>query len=183
MLSACRMAGWDIKTYLHPEHPLQMANQRTVLRFAGSKDERVPIGIDGCGVPTFYLSVREMAVMYARLAGDFKEDSKLHDSTVRISHAMRAHPRLVSGTNQFTAVLGKHVGGRAFSKGGAEGVIGIGIPELNMGMAVKSSDGNSRALAVVVCRVMAELLPDLDWDAICADVNPPIKKRAASPSA
>ena len=175
MLSACRAAGWDTKTYLNPDHPLQQANQKTVLRFAGLEDEKIPIGTDGCGVPTFYLPIREMAVMYARLANEAKDDATLHEPAARISHALRAHPRMVSGTDQFTAVFGKHVGLRAFSKGGAEGVIGIGIPELGMGMAIKSSDGSSRGLAIVVCRILSELLPDLDWDAIRAAVNPPIK--------
>lgn len=175
MLSACVAAGWDTKTYLQTDHPLQQMNAKNVARFAGVEGEKIPTGTDGCGVPTFYLPIREMAVMYAQLASEAKNLEDLHQSSARVSHALRAYPRMVSGTDQFTAVFGKHVGFRAFSKGGAEGVIGVGIPELSMGLAIKSSDGSSRALAIVVCRVLAELLPDLNWDAIRAAVNPPIK--------
>ena len=64
-LFLCSRRGWDTEGYRLAEHPLQQellaARRRGVGRAAG----RPPI--DGCGVPTFALTLTEMAPMFAAL--------------------------------------------------------------------------------------------------------------------
>jgi L-asparaginase II len=80
----------------------------------------------------------------------------------------------VSATGHFTAELTRLSAGRIIVKGGAEGVLGIGVPELGLGMAIKVADGSSRPLPAIACRLLAEYLPALDWATIRRKIHPPI---------
>jgi L-asparaginase II len=173
MLSACRAAGWDPSNYLHADHPLQRANAATV-QTVGRIERTLETGVDGCGVPTFYATVEEIARMYAGLASEMKDNDRLHPLASRVSWAMRTHPERVSATGHFTAELTRLSAGRIIVKGGAEGVLGIGVPELGLGMAIKVADGSSRPLPAIACRLLAEYLPALDWATIRRKIHPPI---------
>ena len=47
--------------------PLQLMIGRTIAQFSGVPLEDIAVGVDGCGVPVFGVTVRAMALMYARL--------------------------------------------------------------------------------------------------------------------
>ncbi len=65
---------------------------------------------------------------------------------------MREHPYMVAGTGRFdTAVMG---GTDLVSKSGAEAVYGAGSPE-GWGLALKISDGGSRALRPAALTILA----------------------------
>ncbi len=49
MLATCVVNGWDVATYLDPEHPLQVALRAALERYAG--EPVPPTGVDGCGAP------------------------------------------------------------------------------------------------------------------------------------
>jgi L-asparaginase II len=177
--------GWPIEGYLNREHPLQRQNLSTMETFAGipaahgsarlRAAESIATGVDGCGVPTYYLSLRALAVAYAQLANPLNLPSDMVVAAQRVARAMCEHPFLVAGSGRFTVDLTRQSGGRILLKTGAEGLIAAAIPELGLGLAIKIADGSSRAHPVVVCRILAELLPDLDWTAILKSVNPPIE--------
>ena len=52
MLAACRANGWPLEGYRLPDHPLQR-------RIAGELEGVLATAIDGCGVPTFAMTLRE----------------------------------------------------------------------------------------------------------------------------
>jgi L-asparaginase II len=92
----------------------------------------------------------------------------------RVRQAMQEHARLVSWRGHLTDKLGQHLGTQLVSKGGAEGVFGIGLPEQRLGIAIKMLDGSARGIAAVACRLLAEFFPQADWSRIESDINPPI---------
>lgn len=175
MLAACRAKSWPIEGYLNREHPLQQQNLATMEAFARIPADSIPTGVDGCGVPTFYLPLNALATAYARLADSKLPPADFVSSVTRVAGAMREHPWLVAGRGRFTVELSERAAGRLLLKTGAEGLIAAAIPELGLGLAVKISDGSSRAHPVVVCRILAELVPDLDWSHILKSVNPPME--------
>src|SRR6267142_1614199 len=67
MLALALHLGAAIETYDQPNNPVQLAIARTIAQFSGVPLEDIAVGVDGCGVPVFCVTVKAMALMYARL--------------------------------------------------------------------------------------------------------------------
>jgi L-asparaginase II len=130
MLAAFRAHGWPQHPYRMPGHPLQ----QRVAQLVGSSRT----AIDGCGVPTFALTLREMADLFAR-------------TPRRIADAMRARPELVGGANADDTDLMRALPGW-IAKRGAEGLFCALSPD-GVGWAVKVEDGASRGLRPALARL------------------------------
>jgi len=153
--------GWSPEHYHHLEHPVQQRMLGEVVRWSGLAPEQIDIGVDGCGVPCFGLSLRDMAASFARLtaAADAGEPAS------RIVAAMTGHPFMVAGTGRVCTDVMTQTEGRAFLKLGAEGLYCGGLPGRQWGFAVKIGDGARRAVDVAVIRVL-ECLGALDEDQV-----------------
>ncbi|MGQ0534950.1 MAG: asparaginase [Methanobacteriota archaeon] len=151
MLCLSRRLGGDLATYLSPEHPVQKANLATIARHAGVARTKVPIGIDGCGVPVHALPLHKMARMFARLA------EGATPVLARVRDAMMKDPFLVGGTGRFDTALMPALPGRIVSKAGAEGLHCLGLPGRGLGLAVKVEDGNWRAVPPATCEILRHL--------------------------
>ncbi|HEV3476440.1 MAG TPA: asparaginase, partial [Rubrobacteraceae bacterium] len=91
---------------------------------------------------------------FARLATGEGLPDDLGSAAGRVQRAMREHPFMVAGTERFdTAVMG---GTAIVSKSGAEAVLGAGSPQ-RLGLALKISDGGTRALRPAALAILARL--------------------------
>lgn len=147
MLAACKAAGWPVKDYVRPEHPLQKRNLETVARFTGVSERKIAIGIDGCSAPTFAIPLERFAIAWEAFFSP-----RANDAGRAIREAMLAHPNLIGNT---CAKLIEAGHGQIVCKIGAEGVYGVALPEAGAGIAVKMLDGSSRPLVpllVAVCK-------------------------------
>lgn len=156
MLAVCVHAGWDPAGYRDAEGPLQKLVQRTVAKLCGIKPEEVRLAGDGCGVPVFALPLENLALGFARLAAggaeDFPED--LLEAVARVRGAMREYPGMVAGTGRFDTRLMEATD--LIAKSGAEGVFAAASPaEPGWGLALKISDGASRAVAPATLAALA----------------------------
>jgi L-asparaginase II len=114
---------------------------------AGGRPEEIPLGVDGCGVVTFALPLERMALAFSRLPElDGGDD---------VCAAMRAAPELVRGPRSPDTILMRGLGGW-IAKGGAEAVLCASGPG-GLGLALKVSDGASRAVGPGLAAVLAEL--------------------------
>ena len=136
MLAACVVNGWSRTGYLDPDHPLQLAIQGRLARLAGEPAQAV--GVDGCGAPTFALTLTGIARTYRHLAlaGPGSPERQVVD-------ALRAHPTWASGADRPDARLMAAVPGLV-AKDGAEGFCAAALPD-GRAVAVKVDDGNARA--------------------------------------
>jgi L-asparaginase II len=163
MLLACVAAGWPTRGYRDPAHPLQQAIRDAVEELAG---ERVgAVGVDGCGAPVYALSLSGLAAAFLRLVS--APDGMAPRS---VADAMRTHPELVSGTGADDALLMRGLPG-VLSKGGAEGVLAVGVPGVGA-VALKVDDGAMRARMPVLASALHRLAvsaPVLDRLAAHAD--------------
>ncbi len=141
MLAACAARGWPVAGYHRPAHPLQQANLDEVAAVTGENPE--PVGVDGCGVPTFGMTVSGLARGYARLACEPRYR--------RVLDAMHQYPALTAGTARPEAGLAAGLG--IVAKGGAAGCLGVAVPG-RLGLAVKADDGSLEACVVAAAEAL-----------------------------
>lgn len=150
MLALCKAMGWDYLDYLHVTHPLQQEILAEISHVTSFPQAKIGLGVDGCGAPVYALPLTSMAWGYARLA----EGSGVLGT---ISAIMRKNPWYVGGTGRFETHLMKVQGDRLVAKTGAEGIFCLGILPEGLGVAVKISDGNSRALPPVLVQLLRDM--------------------------
>jgi L-asparaginase II len=165
MLALALHVGAPTGSYDDWSNPVQQAIAKTVAQFSDVPIDKMAIGVDGCGVPVFGVSVRAMALMYARLAlppAGF--DAGTRDACRRIINAMIDFPEMVGGTkNRLDTELIKAGEGRLISKIGAEGVYTVSVlpcPKwlTGLGLALKIEDGDDhRARPPAVIEALRQL--------------------------
>lgn len=165
MLALARHLGAPIDTYNEAANPVQLAVARTVSLFSGVPEEDLSVGIDGCGVPVFGVTVKAMALAYARLVWPLKNyENVVRESCVRIVTAMTRHPELIGGTSdRLDTEIMRAAPGKIISKVGAEGVYTAGVLPCErwptgLGLALKIEDGDDhRARPTVVIEALRQL--------------------------
>lgn len=135
MLAACRAQGWPTRGYRLAGHPLQQ-------RLAAELGPTLGEAIDGCGVPTYALALRDSAALLLR-------------TLPRIADAMRARPELVGGLGADDTKLMRELPGW-IAKRGAEGLFCAASPD-GVGVALKVEDGNPRPLRPAMGAFLARL--------------------------
>jgi L-asparaginase II len=136
-LAVCRARGWQTKGYRLASHPLQRLLLAEVAAAAEVPESEVLSAVDGCGVPTFALTLERMADTFSRLAE--------WDGGDRVVAAMTAHPELIGYERGALDTDLMRLRPGWIAKGGAEGLICAATPE-GAGIALKVEDGNMRAL-------------------------------------
>ncbi len=174
MLALARVLGAPLTGYWEGDHPVQREIQRVLAAACDTDPAALTWGIDGCGVPTYLLSLRELALGFARLGKPDRLQASDRDAAVRITTAMNAEPEMVRGEGGFDSVLMRALPGVTASKGGAEGCHAISLLGRGIGLAIKVEDGSARALAPVALALLRR------FDALPA-VLPPGLEALTSP--
>lgn len=179
MLLATRVMDVPAGRYIDAGHPVQALMRTTLAEFAGVPGDEIPIAVDGCGVPAFFLSLYRSAFAYARLmassvgAGAAGALDRYADSASRVVESMTAFPQYVAGSWSITTPLITAFNGAVLAKEGAEGFYGLALsPSLHdelterlrvaddcaIGVAIKINDGSmERGRNPVILRTL-ELL-------------------------
>ena len=152
MILASATNGWDISSYLDPQHPLQQHVRETMVALTGQRIEHD--AVDGCGAPLFSTTVRGIATAFQRLV--LAPEGSPEFSVAR---AMRAYPYYVGGTNHQNSLTMTLIPG-ALAKGGAEGVIGVAAAT-GESVSMKIIDGNPRATTLIALDVLGALGLDI----------------------
>jgi len=187
MLALAIHLGAPTETYDEPTNPVQLAIGRTISDFTGIPIGDVVVGVDGCGVPVFGITVKAMALMYARLISPPEEfDHDTRSACARIVSAMTSYPELVGGTSdRLDTEIMRAAKGRLVSKVGAEGVYTVGILPTEdwprgLGLALKIEDGDDhRARPTVVIESLRQLgiLADESLEAVSRYAFFPVRNR------
>ena len=187
MLALALHLGAPTETYDEPSSPVQLAIGKIVAEFSGIPIEDIAVGTDGCGVPVFGITVKSMAMMYARLVAppaEFGEEVK--NACARIVTAMTNHPELIGGTSErLDTEMMRAAPGRIVSKVGAEGVYTAAILPCDdwprgLGLALKIEDGDDRrARPTVVIESLRQLgvLSDESLEAVSRYAFYPVLNR------
>ncbi|MGI5213149.1 asparaginase [Plantactinospora sp. CA-290183] len=148
MLLTCLAAGWPVRDYWRPEHPLQQRLRAAVEELTGER--AAAVGVDGCGAPVLAVSLTGLARGYLRLV-----TAEPGSPERAVADAMRAHPVLVGGSDADDTRLMSGVPG-LLAKSGAEGIVAVAAPGVGA-VAIKIDDGAKRARPPVLVSALRRL--------------------------
>ncbi|MFL2997673.1 MAG: asparaginase [Candidatus Neomarinimicrobiota bacterium] len=152
MLALSKYLSVDKKGYIDKNHPVQ----KYILKYIKTLNvaESLPIEIDGCSVPTPFMTLESIAKLYQLLASSKeKELGKVFD-------IMCEFPKVIGGTNNFDSMFIDALQGRGITKIGGESVRGIALRKKNggsIGVAIKILDGNTRAMPAATINLLKHL--------------------------
>jgi len=154
MLAACKHAGFSLEDYTAPDHPHQRRILETLKAVCRLSDSEIVVGVDGCSAPIHYFPIFNMALGYARLAGD-SLGQPFDAAARRILRAMWDHPGGHTGEPDYRELLGEAP--RLLTKGGGYGVYCAGVAGRGIGFAMKVADGAAIPLKPVFSEMMRRL--------------------------
>ena len=168
MLAVCSRRGWPLASYLDLDHPLQVRIRDLLTTLVGQADMALPHSIDGCSLPTFWLSLEALAHLFAYIANPSAappvEGRSIETALTRLRAAGMQHPELIAGSGRLDTLLMRSLGGRLFAKTGAAGLYAAALPAgprlpKALGIAIKVEDGDpqSRIRASVIVEVLRQL--------------------------
>jgi L-asparaginase II len=146
-LAVCRAEGLDVDGYRLVEHPFQQELLTELAETAGMRVPDLPLAVDGCGVPTFALTLERCARLFGRLP-------KL-EGGARIASAMHAHPEMLEGPIDADVKLVRSLSDWA-GKGGAEGLFCAWSLD-GRAVVLKVEDGSYRAILPALAAFLALL--------------------------
>lgn len=148
MLAACEKQGWGMDNYIEKDHPLQIKIIEEVKKL--NSECSIITEKDGCGLPSFYMSLTDMAKLFSSLIKD--------SAYQKFIEAANQHPELIASKANFDTDLMMQYPGKFYAKGGAEGMILIINLELKQVLLVKVLDGSDRAKKQIASKFIKELL-------------------------
>lgn len=140
--------------YIDPEHSVQKAVKAAIEDTCG--EDSPGFGIDGCSAPNYAVSLAGFARGLARFASK-DVDSPRQKAASMIREAMMMYPGMVAGKGRACTELMQAAPKKFAVKTGAEGVYAAIIPELEMGIALKISDGATRAAEVAIASLLVRV--------------------------
>ena len=143
MLITCQQNGWDMKSYLDLNHPLQIAIKNEIEELSGEKVSAT--SVDGCGAPLFAISLIGLARAISNLV---KSKDELYQQIVS---ACTKYPELVAGDGRITTRMMQAVPD-LFMKEGAEGVQVCALSDGRV-IAIKIVDGSWRPVATIIMEI------------------------------
>jgi L-asparaginase II len=150
-------------SYINESHPLQKSILHEIKRLSEIKNnQEIITGIDGCGLPTFHLSLKAMAQIFSKTAEE-KEYQKIYK-------AMNEYPLLIGGPNQIDSLIMQARPNHFMAKGGAEGLMVVLNLINHECLIIKIIDGSSRAKNIIT-KGFLEYLGWLNPDEILLDEN------------
>lgn len=146
MLLLCRERGWPFEGYRLADHPCQRELAAVIGGAADLEVADIPVAIDGCGVPTYALTLERTASAFARVES--------LEGGPRVADAMRARPELIRGEGAPDTEL-MRLGDGWVAKGGAEGL--LCAARGGLGVVLKAADGAQRPLGPALASFLGEL--------------------------
>lgn len=161
MLAAAKKQGFHLDDYLKADHPIQEAIEKEIKHLLG-KNTEIEKAIDGCGLPTYYLSIKEMAKLFLGMLKD--------SGYQKIFKSMNEYPLIVGGENQIDSLLMYHHPGKFIAKGGAEGLMMVVNLEKRESLVIKIIDGSHRAKPIVT-KALLEKIGWIEEDSFTIDTQ------------
>lgn len=162
MVAAAIHLGFAAHHYDNPDHPLQQQIRQILEGLSEDKLDASRLGIDGCSVPNWAMSLHKLSNTFAKLfAGSGISDSRAA-AFQRLINACRDEPELMSGSRRFCGKVLRALPDHVFLKGGAEGVYCGVFRVSGLGIALKIDDGARRASEATMANVISAFLPEAE---------------------
>ena len=167
-------AGAD---YVDLDHPVQTAIKAAFEDITG--EDSPGYGIDGCSAPNFASTMAGMGRAMGAFAGAKAGAGTRQDAAVRLREAMMLHPELVAGETRACTELMRAAKGKAVLKTGAEAFFVAILPDRELGVALKITDGATRASECAIAAILVKLgVLDARDPMVKKRMNPDVKNFA-----
>lgn len=179
MLLAALNQQQSLGGYLDFRHPLQRAIRAMVELFSGEVLTEDRYGVDGCGAPTYHMSLLSIARAFQRLHhADFLHGCGLGERVQRVHDAIDSHPKAFSGEGRYPLLWRPYLAGKLRAKEGAEGVMVIWGKKGSL--VIKSHDGADRGLIHVIPHLLKRMhwIDETTFDRWLADHPPRVRNVA-----
>jgi len=148
-----RELGGNVRDYWKPESPAQHEVIRTIKTI--SETDSVDVAIDGCGVPVFAVSMRNIAAAFKNLACiDTIKDDPLRNAAASFIPRIHEYPHMMRGTGYLCSLLNNDP--NIIAKGGANGIYGFGLKKERLGISFKLVDGTEHTWPLIVLTILRE---------------------------
>ncbi len=139
--------------YGEADHPVQRAVKAAFEEVTGETSPGY--GIDGCSAPNWSCTLEGLGRAMARFANPGGD--RRGQAMRRLTDAMRTHPEMVAGEGRACTILMRSMNHQVAVKTGAEAVfVGI-LPEQGLGIALKITDGATRASEAAITALLVHL--------------------------
>jgi L-asparaginase II len=178
MLCTMKTLKIDHRGYEKHDHDLQKRLRRILSEMSGEDFDKAQWGIDGCGIPTYQMSLRGVAKSLAALipnAPVISEDRKSACQIIR--EAVLKHPYFVGGEGDFCSDLMMTASPRLIVKSGAEGVYAGVMLQEGLSFALKVRDGHARGARVATSYLLKKLggLTESEYLKLSSHTEPDVK--------
>lgn len=160
MLMGCQALSLPTKGYEAFDHPWQERVRKAQSEVFGFDLGKMPWAVDGCGIPTYAVSLRRLALAFAKFADPSSLVSEIRSGVLAARDAMSAEPFYLGGSESLCSFVTERGRGDVFAKLGAEGVYAAASAVKGIGLAIKAECGSQRAAAAA----LVSLLPLLGMD-------------------
>ena len=142
-----------ISGYWKADHPIQQLILNEVADSVSQLPKTLRWGIDGCGVPTFFVTLTQLALAYSKLSTANCND--YNDKLGIIKKAMMEHPFMVAGSFRADTDLMRIK--PVIAKAGAQAVYCIAVPKEKIGISIKIESGCEDASESVAIEMLRKL--------------------------
>ena len=149
MLAVCRQMGWDIKTYIDINHPLQKEIYKQIkLLCETDSAKELPLSLDGCRAPVWATSLEELSKGFYNLF--------CTDDYPDIKQAFLNNPYLIGGSERPDTQI-MQMGQNLIAKAGAGGLLCVANTDTNEVLVFKIIDANMKARSIIAIDIMQQL--------------------------
>lgn len=141
--------------YVELDHPVQRAVKTAFEEV--TQETSAGFGIDGCSAPNFACTLTGLARAMQFFATANPQGSAREAAASRLTRAMTAFPELVAGEGRACTELMRAMNGRVAVKTGAEAVFVAILPEQKRSIALKITDGATRASEAAITALLIRL--------------------------
>ncbi|MEM7073757.1 MAG: asparaginase [Pseudomonadota bacterium] len=141
--------------YIDINHPVQQGCRAVFEDLTGM--DSPGYGLDGCSAPNFITTMHGMARAMGWFAGVTDGADARQSGAARLLRAMMANPVLVAGARRACTELMLAVKEPVAVKTGAEGCFTAILPSRKLGLALKITDGSTRASNCTITTLLVRL--------------------------
>ncbi len=138
-------------SYFKEDSKVSQLCKNFIARVAEVDQKDIAIGMDGCGVIVFAISLYHSALAFMNMANPNFEDQKLNECIKRISQAMNMYPDLVRGKGYFCSIHNEDK--NVIAKDGAHGFYAFGLKNEKIGAAFKNFSGDMNLFGLITNRI------------------------------
>jgi len=151
-----RELGGDILDYWKEDALVNSVSMKTISVISELPERNIGIGIDGCGVPVFAVSMKNAAVAFKNLACiDTIKDEKLSSAAEKYIPLFNKYNRMIRGTGFICSLINKDT--NIIAKGGGAGVYAIGLKKERIGISIKLADGTENTWPVIISEIFKQI--------------------------